>query len=398
MIKSISEAKLYQKDVLLRVDFNVPFEKGTVSDDSRILAVLPTIRLILKKGGRPIILSHFGRPTKPHDKAYSLKKLLPILTTLFQKNIFFCESTNIDRIKSFLSEIRRDAIILLENTRFFDGEDTNSKTLSTIFSQFGDLFCNDAFSASHRSHASTVGIAERLPSYSGLHLQKELSALNQALLNPKKPLTAIIGGSKVSTKITLLKNLIKKVDHLIIGGGMANTFLYAQKREIGQSLCEKNLTQLSQDIITTANEFNCEIHLPLDAVCARKLREGEEVSINDINSCPPDRMILDSGPKTIAHINNILKSTNTLIWNGPLGAFETPPFDTATKKIAKIVAKMTRTGQLVSVAGGGDTVAALNNSNITRELSYVSNAGGAFLEWMEGKDLPGLLALHRAIT
>ena len=398
MIESIKKAVMLNKNVLVRVDLNVPFEKGHISDASRILGILPTIKLILKKGGKPILLSHFGRPKRPYDDNYSFKKIFPKLLDIFKGKIQFCNSTNPKIIKAFIQTTPQNEIILLENTRFFKGEEKNSPTLSKIFSEFGDLFCNDAFSAAHRAHASTVGIVNRLPSYSGLLLEKELLSLNMALSNPKTPLVAIVGGSKVSTKITLLKNLVQKVDHLIIGGGMANTFLYAKNKQIGRSLCEIKLTKLASEILLNAKKYNCEVHLPLDVICAYDLKENEEVTTHNIDFCPTDKMILDSGPKTVAKIWNILKSSNTLIWNGPLGAFEILPFNFATEKVAKLVAELTKTNQLNSIAGGGDTVSALKSAKVLNDFSYVSYAGGAFLEWMEGKELPGIVALENNKT
>ena len=395
MIESIKKADVLNKDVLIRLDLNVPFDKGRVTDSSRIMAVLPTIDLILKKGGRPILLSHFGRPKEPYDDSLSLKNILPKLIKVLKGEIQFCNTTDPDSIKVFIRNVPKTKIILLENTRFFKGEESNSTTLSNSFSEFGDLYCNDAFSASHRKHASTVGIADRLPSYAGLLLEKELVALSKALLSPKKPLVAIVGGSKVSTKITLLKNLVKKVDHLIIGGGMANTFLHSKNKQIGRSLCEKNLSKLCKEILLSAKKFNCNIHLPVDIICAYELKKNQEITTHNINLCPPDKMILDCGPNTVSKICNILKKSNTLIWNGPLGAFETVPFNFSTEEVANLAAKLTKTGQLKSIAGGGDTVSALKSAKVLNDFSYVSYAGGAFLEWMEGKELPGIKALEK---
>ena len=260
---------------------------------------------------------------------------------------------------------------------------------------FGDLFCNDAFSVSHRSHASTVGVAKHLPSYSGLLLEKEVAALNSALLTPKKPVVAVIGGSKVSTKITLLQNLITKVDHIVIGGGMANTFLFAQNKSVGISLYEKNLKSTAKHILAAAIKFNCKIHLPIDIVCATRISTNQKPTLHDANSCPDDKMILDVGPKTIAKITKVFKTSNTLIWNGPLGVFEVTPFNTATDAIAKVAVLLTKEKKLLSIAGGGDTIFALNSSGTSHDFSYISNAGGAFLEWMEGKNLPGIFALTK---
>ena len=397
MIRSIQEAIILDKDVLIRVDLNVPFEKGKVSDTSRIKAIIPTVNLVLERGGRPILLSHLGRPEKPFNRSLSLQKILPNLIEIFKTKIVFCKFTDPQLIRVFLKKAPRNTIILLENTRFFEGEENNSPLLSNMFAGLGDLYCNDAFSAAHRAHASTDGVAKLLPSYSGLLFEKELFALSKTLINSEKPLTAIIGGSKVSTKIKLLENLVKKVDHLIIGGGMANTFLYAQQKEIGTSLCERELVKVSLSIQTTAKEYSCQIHLPLDIVCARKLKENQCISILNTEACPVDKMILDCGPKTTANVRKVLSSSRTLIWNGPLGAFEIKPFNTATEEIAKSVAELTKKKKLLSIAGGGDTISALKSTGTLSDFSYISNAGGAFLEWMEGKELPGLKALSSTI-
>ena len=393
MIKSISEVLLKNKNVLIRVDLNVPFEKGKVSDLSRMRAILPTIEYIMKKGGRPIIMSHFGRPKSKTDISLSLRKVLPNLQELLNADIIFCEYLEEISIKALINKTPHSNPILLENTRFFEGEETNSSKLSKMLASLGDLFCNDAFSASHRSHASIAGIAMHLPSYSGLLLEKELAALKSALLKPQKPVVALVGGAKVSTKITLLNNLVRKVDHIIIGGGMANTFLFAKDKEVGISLCEKNLRNIATEILANSLNFNCKIHLPLDIVCASSINTNHKPNLYDANECPKDQMILDAGPKTIENIKNTLKRSNTLLWNGPLGAFEIVPFNASTNAIALFVSKLTKENKLLSIAGGGDTVSALNSSGVASDFSYISNAGGAFLEWTEGKSLPGITAL-----
>ena len=393
MIKSITEASLREKDVLVRVDLNVPFEKGKISDISRITAVVPTIKYIIKNGGRPILMSHLGRPKSKADNKLSLRNILPNLKELLETDVIFCDFLDEKSIKYFINKTPKNKLILLENTRFFEGEETNSPSLSKMFSELGDIFCNDAFSASHRSHASTTGVASHLPSYSGLLLEKEITALQSALLKPKKPVVAVIGGAKVSTKITLLKSLIMKVEHIIIGGAMANTFLLALNNEIGLSVCEKNLIDITKEILTSAVKFNCKIHLPLDIVCAETLTEKTNSTVYEVNACPKNEMILDAGPKTVANIKKILTSSNTLIWNGPLGAFEIVPFNTSTNAVASIASTLTKEKKLLSIAGGGDTISALNAAGLANNFSYISNAGGAFLEWMEGKSLPGLTAL-----
>lgn len=395
MIKSIREASLANKNVLIRVDLNVPFEKGKVSDYSRITAIVPTIRYVIEKGGRPVLMSHFGRPKHKSDNNLSLKRILPILKDILKIDITFCNCLDEKSIKALIKRTPTQKLILLENTRFFDGEESNSPKLSKMFSGLCDIFCNDAFSASHRAHASIAGVAGHLPSYSGLLLEKELIALTDGLLKPKTPVVAVIGGSKVSTKITLLNNLVQKVDHIVIGGGMANTFLFAQNKEIGLSLCEKNLIHSVHEVFTHAKTYDCKIHLPLDIVCANTLTSRAQATIFDTNLCPKNEMILDAGPKTVENIKKILKICNTLIWNGPLGAFEIVPFDASTNAIAIAAALLTKEKKLLSIAGGGDTVSALNSTGVINDFSYISNAGGAFLEWMEGKNLPGLAALSR---
>ena len=395
MIKSIREASLKNKDVLIRVDLNVPFEKGRITDLSRVIAIRPTVDYVIKNSGRPILMSHFGRPKNKNDKAFSLRQVLQDLKNELGKDVTFCEHLDQVSISTFIGNTSKTSIILLENTRFFEGEDKNCPKLSKMLAGLGDLFCNDAFSASHRSHASTVGVAKHLPSYSGLLLEKEVAALNSALIKPKKPIVAVIGGSKVSTKITLLQNLILKVDHIVIGGGMANTFLSAQNKNIGVSLYEKNLKSTAKDILAQARRLNCKIHLPVDVVCATGLSAKQKPTLHDANGCPEDKMILDVGPKTIAKITKVLKKSKTLIWNGPLGVFEVIPFNTATDSIAIVAALLTKEQKLLSIAGGGDTVFALNSSGTSNDFSYISNAGGAFLEWMEGKSLPGILALSK---
>ena len=395
MIETISKASVLNKNVLIRVDLNVPFEGNKVSDLSRMVAILPTINHVIKKGGRPILMSHLGRPTSQDVGSHSLSQLLPNLRELLDIDIIFCKYLDEKSIRALIKKTPKTKLILLENIRFFEGEETNSPKLSKMLAGFGELFCNDAFSVSHRSHASTVGVANHLPSYSGLLLDKELTALERLLIRPKKPIVAVIGGSKVSTKITLLNHLIKKVDHIVIGGSMANTFLFAKKKEIGISLCERGLINIAKEILTNAKNFNCKIHLPLDIVCATTLNAKVKPKVYEVNACPKNKMILDSGPKTVANIKNTLEMSKTLIWNGPLGAFEIVPYNTSTDAVAVIASKLTKEKKLLSIAGGGDTVSSLNSSGVASDFSYVSNAGGAFLEWLEGKSLPGLTALTR---
>ncbi len=380
--------------MLIRLDLNVPFEKEVVSDLSRVKRVVPTLKLIIKNGGRPVILSHLGRPKSNEDTDLSLKKLLPYLKKELKTEIAFCEYDDFDTMKQFVNEVPVNRVILLENTRFWPGEVHNELSLSTFFSELGDIFCNDAFSVSHRAHASTVGVANLLPSCSGLLLEEELATLEKVLLDPLRPIVAVIGGAKVSTKLALLENLIKKVDHIVVGGGMANTFLFAQGFEIGKSLMELEQAKTARYILNSATKENCNIHLPLDLICAKQLKKDAQYTTHPVDECPKEKMILDAGPKTIVHVESVFADCKTLVWNGPLGAFEITPFDHATNTLAKTAAKLTSRGSLISVAGGGDTVSALNSKNLAKKFSYVSTAGGAFLEWMEGKKLPGIQALE----
>ncbi len=394
MFNSIRDVSVKNKDVVVRSDLNVPFKNGKILDTSRIIESIPTLKLILRRKGRPIILSHFGRPKGNFNTSLSLKNILPCLIEYLGENVVFCDSLEQQEITNFISKCSPKVPILIENTRFFDGEEGNSILTSKMFSNLGDLFCNDAFSSCHRAHASTVGIAKEIPSVSGLLLEKEIFALESTLANPTPPIVAIVGGAKIETKITLLISLVKLVDHLIIGGGMANTFLFANNKEIGRSIYEKDKARLIKKIYNQAKIFNCNIHLPLDLVCAPGLDTTESTSIHDADNCPSNQMILDAGPKTILHIRSILENCSTLIWNGPLGAFETPPYDNATNKTAKLAARLTKAKKLKSVAGGGDTISALKSSSVFNDFTYISNAGGAFLEWLERKPLPGLNVLE----
>ena len=394
MINSIRHQSLKNKNILLRVDLNVPFKDGKILDDTRIKCAIPTLKLILKNKGRPIILSHFGRPKGHISPELSLKHILPSLISHLGENIIFCNAITGNKIKSFIEKSPANTSILLENTRFLAGEETNDPNTGQMLANLGELFCNDAFSACHRAHASTVGVTKILPGFSGLLLEKELLTLKTALLKPKRPTVAIVGGSKVSTKISLLENLVKRVDDIIIGGGMANTFFLAGRKEIGKSIFEKDYIFLIDRILDQAERFQCKIHLPIDIVCSSKLVRGTKYSVYSSECCPPNKLILDSGPKTVQNIKTVLENCSTLIWNGPLGAFEVPPFDKATKEVAEFVAQLTKSKKIKSFAGGGDTVSALRSAGVFDDFTYVSNAGGAFLEWLEGKKLPGLKALE----
>ncbi|NRB16448.1 MAG: phosphoglycerate kinase [Rhodobacteraceae bacterium] len=390
---TLDDMELAGKKVLLRVDINVPMENGQVSDDSRIRRLVPSVRDILARGGTPILLAHFGRPKGQVVPEMSLLPLQPVLAAAFGAPVVFCADCRGPAAQAAIAALQPGQILLLENTRFHRGEESNDPGLAAEMAQLGDIYCNDAFSAAHRAHASTEGLAHLLPACAGRLMQAELSALEGALAQPKRPLVAVVGGAKVSSKLELLGNLVEKVDHLVIGGGMANTFLAAQGHAVGKSLCEHDLTGTALAIIAKAKTTGCKILLPSDIVVAREFKAGADNETVAADACPPDAMILDAGPATVAAMAAILATAKTLIWNGPMGAFELPPFDAATTAAAQQAAALTKSGDLISGAGGGDTVAALNQANVAADFSYISTAGGAFLEWMEGKTLPGVAAL-----
>jgi phosphoglycerate kinase len=382
------------KRVLLRADFNLPMKDGRVTDDTRIRRTLPTIQTLLEGGAKVIVLSHLGRP-KGRDPALSLEPVAAVLGTLLGSKVAFAADCIGPTAEAAVAALPRGALLLLENLRFHAGEEANDPAFVAALAKLGDLYVNDAFSAAHRAHASTEGLARRLPSAAGRLMQEELQQLARALTEPERPLVAIVGGAKVSTKLDLLENLVGKVNTLIIGGGMANTFLHAEGHEVGRSLCEKDLKQTAQRILAKAREAETHILLPIDAVVAGELKEGVQADLASVAEIPPDKMILDVGPQTLAAIEAALRKARSLVWNGPLGAFETPPFDNATHEVALLVSRLTKGGYLVSVAGGGDTVAALAAAKVEGDLSYVSTAGGAFLEWLEGKELPGVKSLEQ---
>lgn len=391
---TLDDMDIAGKRVLVRVDINVPVENGTVTDDTRIRRVKPTIADILAKGGKPILLAHFGRPKGKHVPDMSLRMLVPALETGLDAPVAFCADCRGDAAKTAIGALAEGSVLLLENTRFHPGEEKNDPALATEFAELGDVYCNDAFSAAHRAHASTEGIARLLPSCAGRLMEAELTALEAALGTPERPVAAVVGGAKVSTKLDLLGNLVEKVDHLIIGGGMANTFLAAQGVNVGKSLCEHDMTDTATEILGKAKRAGCAILLPVDVVVAREFKAGAENHTVPADECPADAMILDAGAETVNQIAAVLDTAKTLIWNGPMGAFEIEPFDAATNAAARQAAAQTRAGKLTSVAGGGDTVAALNQAGVADDFTYISTAGGAFLEWMEGKALPGVAALQ----
>ncbi len=394
--KTLDDMDLAGKRVLVRVDINVPMENGRVSDDTRIRRIAPTVRDILTAGGGPILLAHFGRPKGQHVPELSLRPLVPALEGVLGVPVGFAADCRGPAAQAAVAAMRPGAVLLLENTRFYPGEEANDPAFAAGIAALGDIYVNDAFSAAHRAHASTEAIARLLPSCAGRLMQAELSALDAALGSPRRPVMAVVGGAKVSTKLDLLGNLVGRVDMLVIGGGMANTFLAAQGIDVGKSLCEHEMTGTARQIMTKAKDAGCEIILPDDIVVAREFAAGAASETLAVDKCPPDAMILDAGPDTVARISAHMQGAKTLIWNGPLGAFEIAPFDAATNAAANEAARLTRDGVLISVAGGGDTVAALNQAGVADDFTYISTAGGAFLEWMEGKTLPGVAALQDA--
>lgn len=392
--KTLDDLAVAGKRVLVRADLNVPMQAGKVSDVTRIERLAPTLLELADKGARVIVLSHFGRPKGKPDAAYSLQPLVaPLSAALGGRPVAFAGDCVGAAAKSVVDGLAEGGIALLENTRFHAGEEKNDPALAQAMADLGDLYVNDAFSAAHRAHASTEGIARLLPSAAGRLMQQELEALEKALTSPQRPVMAVVGGAKVSTKLDLLGNLVAKVDKLAIGGGMANTFLFAKGVEVGKSLCERDLADTAREILAKAKAANCTILLQTDAVVADTLAEGAKTAVVGVDAVPTDRMILDIGPKTAEAWQAEMADCRTLVWNGPVGAFETAPFDAGTVALARAAATLTKAGTLLSVAGGGDTVAALNHAGVEETFSYVSSAGGAFLEWLEGKTLPGVAAL-----
>jgi phosphoglycerate kinase len=390
--RTLDQADLANKRVLLRVDLNVPVEDGKVSDATRIERAAPTIDEITRKGGKAILLSHFGRP-KGRDPKQSLKPVAAAVAEIIGRPVAFAEDCIGEPAETAIAAMKPGDVLCLENTRFYKEEEKNDPGFADTLARLGDVYVNDAFSAAHRAHASTEGLAHRLPAYAGRAMQAELEALGKALEAPQRPLAAIVGGAKVSTKLDLLGNLIAKVNVLVIGGGMANTFLAAQGVPIGKSLAEHDLAGTARDILDKAQQKGCEIVLPVDAVVAQKFEAHAPSHVVPVNEVAPDEMILDIGPRSTEHVVSLLARVKTLVWNGPFGAFEIEPFDRATIAVAEAAAELTEAGKLVTVAGGGDTVAALNAAGAADRVTYVSTAGGAFLEWLEGKALPGVEVL-----
>lgn len=393
--KTLDDLEFAGKTALVRVDINVPVEHGKVTDSTRIERIVPTIRHITEAGGKVVLLAHFGRPKGVRVPEMSLAVVCPALEAALGQPVAFAQDCIGGPAKKIVGAMGVGDVALLENTRFHEGEEKNDKLLAASMAALGDLYVNDAFSAAHRAHASTEAIAHLRPSCAGRLMEAELKALAAALETPTRPVAAVVGGAKVSSKLELLSNLINKVDHLIIGGGMANTFLAAKGVEIGISLAERDMADTAREIMAAAEQAGCTLHLPVDIVVAREFAAGAAHEVLPVARCPADAMILDAGPDSVAAIAQVFAQCRTVVWNGPLGAFELAPFDIATNAAAQEAARLTQDGQLTSVAGGGDTVAALNKAGVATAFSYISTAGGAFLEWMEGKTLPGVAALAR---
>ena len=391
--RTLDDAPVNGQRVLLRLDLNVPLENGRVSDATRIERALPTLRELMAKGARIIVLSHFGRPKNGPDKENSLEPVAAVLGAHLHAPVAFAHDCIGDVAAQAVAKLGDGQVLLLENTRFHKGEEKNDPAFVDELARLGDLYVNDAFSAAHRAHASTEGLAHKLPAYAGRGMQAELEALSAALEQPKRPVAAVVGGAKVSSKLDLLGNLTKKVDFLIIGGGMANTFLAAEGKAVGKSLCEKDLLDTARAIVDAARAAKCEIVLPVDVVVAKEFKAHAPSHVVSVDHVGADEMILDLGPKSVARIEELLGAVKTLVWNGPFGAFELQPFDAGTNAVAKVAAALTDSGKLLTVAGGGDTVSALNQAGVGEHFTYISTAGGAFLEWLEGKPLPGVEAL-----
>jgi phosphoglycerate kinase len=393
---TLDDAQLAGKRALIRVDLNVPMEAGKILDCTRIDRILPNLREMAGKGAKVIILSHLGRPKGSPDPQYSLRPVAPELARRLGKPVAFATDCIGEVAKQAVAAMHEGDYLLLENTRFHAGEEKNDENFVAALAELGDVYVNDAFSTAHRAHASTEGLAHRLPSFAGRSMQIELEILTNLLANPAHPVMAIVGGAKVSTKLELLGNLMRRVDILVIGGGMANTFLAAQGKAIGKSICEMEFADVARRIVADAGGEHCEVVLPVDVVLAPKLAPQVPTRLIDVDHVGPRDMILDIGPKSVARIEALLERTHTLVWNGPFGAFEVPPFDAGTTAVATVAARLTKSEQLESIAGGGDTIAALNKAGVARDFTYISTAGGAFLEWLEGKRMPGVEALRNS--
>ncbi|MCE3290299.1 MAG: pgk [Caulobacter sp.] len=396
--RSLETADLAGKRVLVRVDLNVPMADGAITDDTRLRAVLPTIRYLSTQGAKIILLAHFDRPKGKRVPEMSLRPIAEPLSNLLEQPVLFADDCIGEPAYNVVTKLENGGVALMENLRFHPGEEKNDPAFVAELAAFGDLYVNDAFSAAHRAHASTEGLARLLPAYPGLSMQRELEALDAALGKPQRPVIGIVGGAKVSTKLDLLNNLVGKLQYLAIGGGMANTFRFAQGYDVAASLCEKDMAETALQILESAKAAGCHILLPTDVVVAKDLKPGVATRTVELsqtaNALEPDDKIFDVGPNSLAQLVDAISESKTLIWNGPLGVFEVPPFDAATVAAAKHAAKLATAGKLIAVAGGGDTVSALNHAGVAGEMTFVSTAGGAFLEWMEGKPLPGVEALE----
>jgi phosphoglycerate kinase len=378
---------------LVRVDFNVPMDGGRVSDDTRLRAAVDTVQSLRTAGAKVALLAHFGRPKGERNEAMSLAPIAAAFGAVLGSNVHFVADCQGEHAARAIADLEPAGVILLENTRFHAGEEKNDSALAAEMAKLGDIYVNDAFSAAHRAHVSTEGLARLLPAYAGKSMERELDALQKALGQPERPVIAVVGGAKVSTKIDLLANLVGKVDKLVVGGGMANTFLHARGLDVGKSLCEPDLSETVKSIEAAAKASGCDIVLPTDVVAAKEFAAGAAHRVTEAHNVAADEMILDAGPDTVNHLTQLFTMARTVVWNGPLGAFEISPFDRATVDAARAVASLAKSGQLIAVAGGGDTVAALNHAGVAADFTFVSTAGGAFLEWMEGKPLPGVEAL-----
>jgi len=394
MFRSLDQADLSQKRALVRVDFNVPMQDGAVSDDTRLRAALPTIEKLRSGGAKVILLAHFDRPKGKRVASMSIAPIAGPLSALIGAPVAFPDDCIGQEAETAVAAMKAGDVLLLENLRYHSGEEANDPAFAKALARLGDLYVNDAFSAAHRAHASTEGLARLIPAYAGEAMRRELDALDKALGKPERPVLGIVGGSKVSTKLDLLKNLVTRLDRLAIGGGMANTFLFAQGWDVGASYCEKDLADTAREIMSLAAASGCELLLPIDIVVAEKMEPGAPARTRALGAIESDERILDAGPQSVARLLAAMEASKTLIWNGPLGVFEMSPFDRATIAAAKAAARLTQSGALVAVAGGGDTVSALNHAGVAADLTFVSTAGGAFLEWMEGKTLPGVAALE----
>lgn len=383
------------KVALVRVDLNLPMQDGAVTDDTRVRASAPTILELAAKGAKVLLLAHFGRPKGERVSTMSVSMTLDAVQAVLGKEVMFVPEVAGPVVEQAVGILRPGDIAMLENTRFWKGEEKNDPELAKAIAANGDIYVNDAFSAAHRAHASTEGLAHLLPAYAGRSMEAELKALEAALGQPVRPVAAVVGGAKVSSKLDVLTHLVTQVDHLIIGGGMANTFLAARGVNVGKSLCEHDLAATAEGILDAADKSGCTVHLPYDVVVAKEFAANpDSLRTCNVHEVAEDEMILDVGPQAVEALADVLKTCRTLVWNGPLGAFETQPFDAATVALARSAAALTKEGVLTSVAGGGDTVAALNHAGVADDFTYISTAGGAFLEWMEGKQLPGVVALQ----